>query len=68
MWGDAFLFAPKIRRALYKMSKQFFPRTDDDSDKWWSVDVYLPSKNMTEFDTLWYQYNNKQKILPDDLR
>jgi alpha-glucosidase (family GH31 glycosyl hydrolase) len=59
MWGDAILVAPKIKKALYKQSKYFFPRDEDDSDKWWSVEVYLPSKQRRESDTLWYSYNSK---------
>ena len=59
MWGDSMLFAPKVKKAMYKQSKYYFPRNEDDSDKWWSVDVYLPSRQYAAFDTLWYSYNTK---------
>jgi alpha-glucosidase (family GH31 glycosyl hydrolase) len=59
MWGDSMLFAPKVKKAMYKQSKYYFPRSEDDSDKWWSVDVYLPSRQNAPFDTLWYSYNTK---------
>lgn len=68
MWGDSILVAPKLKKALYKQHKYFFPRSEDDQDKWWSVDVYLPSRFEREFDTQWYSYTSKLKVLPDDLR
>jgi hypothetical protein len=43
MFGDSILVAPKIKKALYKQNKYFFPTSEDDDGKWWSIDVYLPS-------------------------
>jgi hypothetical protein len=42
MWGESIMVAPKQKKALYRTSKYFFPKSEDDIDKWWSIDVYLP--------------------------
>ena len=65
MWGSQILVAPKLKAPLYKQSKYYFPRSSDDSDKWWSVDVYLPMRHERAFDTQWYSYVTKQRVLPD---
>ena len=64
MFGHAILVAPKIKKALYKQNRYFFPVSEDDSGKWWSIDVYMPTKQYATNDTCWYQYNNKLRIQP----
>ena len=59
MWGDQILVAPKLRRALYKTNKYFFPKTEEDYDKWWSIDVYFPEIGQGK---IWYQYFTKIKV------
>jgi alpha-glucosidase (family GH31 glycosyl hydrolase) len=67
MWGESFLFVPKLKKPMFKMNRYFFPRNEDDREKWWSVDVYLPSHQKRDYDTIWYSYMTKTKVLPDDL-
>jgi alpha-glucosidase (family GH31 glycosyl hydrolase) len=43
MFGPSILVAPKINKALYKQDRYFFPESEDDAGKWWSIDVYLPN-------------------------
>ena len=58
MWGDSILVAPKLKKALNKTNK-YFPKSKDDVDKWWSIDVYFPEIKQ---DKLWYYYNSKLKV------
>ena len=46
MWGDAILVSPKIKKALISNKKYFFPSSEDDPGKWWSIDVYLPMRQL----------------------
>ena len=59
MFGPSILVAPKINKALYKQDRYFFPESEDDAGKWWSIDVYLPNTQKTINDTCWYYYGNK---------
>ena len=58
MWGPSILVAPKVRKALYKNSKYFFPVSEEDTSKWWSIDVYLPLTQASQ-DVCWYYYGTK---------
>lgn len=51
--------APKLRRALYRSNKYFFPKSEDDNEKWWSIDVYFPEISTGK---IWYQYFTKVKV------
>ena len=59
MWGDQILVAPKLRRVLYKTNKYFFPKSEDDYEKWWAIDVYFPEISEEK---LWYYYSTKIKV------
>jgi len=60
MFGDALLVAPKVRKAIFRQNKYFFPLSEDDADKWWSIDVYLPPwENTRGTSSAWYSYQTK---------
>lgn len=59
MWGDSILIAPKIKKALHKNNRYFFPVSEEDPGKWWSIDVYLPQRQHYPGDMCWYYYGNK---------
>jgi hypothetical protein len=43
MFGESILVSAKIKGALSRSDRYFFPVSEDDDGKWWSIDVYLPS-------------------------
>ena len=51
--------APKLRKALFKANKYFFPKTEEDYEKWWGIDVYFPEIGKGK---LWYHYSSKLKV------
>lgn len=65
MFGPSILVSAKVKKALYKNNRYFFPVSEDDPSKWWSIDVYLPSSEFTPYDVCWYYYGNKQRGTTD---
>ena len=59
MFGPSILVSAKIRKAQYKNNQYFFPVSEDDPGKWWSIDVYLPTSENVTNDLCWYYYGNK---------
>jgi alpha-glucosidase (family GH31 glycosyl hydrolase) len=65
MFGDSILVAPKVKKALYTQNRYFFPQSEDDAGKWWSIDVYLPTRVTAINDTVWYYYGSKLRSIPN---
>lgn len=59
MWGDQILVAPKLGKTLYKSKKYFSQNSEGDTERWWSIDVYLPDITSGK---IWYQYFTKVKV------
>lgn len=60
MFGGSILVSAKIKKPLYSNNRYFFPVSEDDDGKWWSIDVYLPSmQHGVQKNICWYFYANK---------
>lgn len=60
MFGGSILVSAKINGALFSNNRYFFPVSEDDDGKWWSIDVYLPSTQYgIQKNICWYYYANK---------
>lgn len=66
MFGSSILVSAKIKGALFSNNRFFFPTSEDDEGKWWSIDVYLPSTTYeVKRNLCWYYYGNKLRGRPD---
>lgn len=62
MLGASLLVAPKITRGADKPPKKFFQWSDDSAGRY-TIDVYLPPKD------LWYFYSSKEVMVrSEDIR